>query len=1465
MSFSWLSNLAIRTKLLLAMAPLGIMVVFALLFASRDMERIDARYRDLIDNKTRALVSLARSNQRLILVEQKLYELIAERDLDQLSRISSAMDATAEDYLKFVEEAQRFSPGDKGRIEDLVQHFNQFFAETKAVRAKAMLNADADALVLMRSRVNPLFGIARTATSSLTDQMRATLEKEAGAASELTHRTISVTWGGAIIGLVLSLSLALFIARREVVRVILSLRDSITGIAEGSMMTPVPYQDRTNEFGEISRALHALQQVAREREIQSWIKAETAQTAEMLQIAEDHSGFAASLLSRLAQTMEILRGAVYLSEPGNSRFELAAGFALADTGEVRSFALGEGLAGQCALEGRPIEAELSPGEFTLATAVGPVAPHRLTILPVLHQGRVTAVVELATALPLISSQRGLLDAVLPMAGVSLEILDKNIETRRLLAKTQAQAESLAVSEMQLTARKDELQEAEERSRMLLESATEGIYGVDADGSITFANPAAARLLGYDGPAEMLGRNNHELMHHSHADGSPYPAETCVLRQALKHREVVSCATEVFWRKDGTSFDVSYSGAPMFRAGIFTGGVITFSDITERKRMEDAVRLERERLQGILDTSPIGVAISTEGIIRFANPRIAELTGQRIGETSIKAYVHPEDRDHLVNELREKGIVRDYELEMYGPDRKIGNLLVTYLNTEFEGHPGILGWYVDVSKIKETEKALAAAKNAAEEATRAKSDFLANMSHEIRTPMNAVIGMTHLALQTELTPKQRDYLGKIDGSAKALLRILNDILDFSKIEAGRMDMEQVEFNLEEVLDNLANIVTVKAEEKGLEILLRTDPDVPQSLVGDPLRLGQILINLAGNSIKFTSQGEILVRAQLVEKLEDNVTLRFSVSDTGIGMTSEQAAKLFQAFTQADSSTTRKFGGTGLGLSISKRLVEMMGGTIWVESEPGKGSTFIFTAEFGLQKEARERRAASVGDLRGLRVLVVDDSATSREILVEALTAMTFLAGQSPSGEEAIGELERATREGTPYDLVLMDWKMPGLDGIETSARIKRDDKLSKIPMVIMVTAYGREEIMRQAREAGLEGFLIKPVNQSVLLNTIMDVFGRNVDKKARPFKPSQDRAEAMSAIRGARVLLAEDNEINQQVARELMESMGLVVDIAANGRECVELARVNDHDVILMDIQMPEMDGFQATAELRADPKFAEKPIIAMTAHAMAGDRDKSLGGGMNDHVTKPIDPDAFFATLVKWIKPGKRQVPPTVLEARAPGDADAGDLPPEGLPGISVKNGLSRLGGNRALYKKLLLQFADGGAQTAKQIQDALDAGDDQTAARLAHTIKSVAGNIGAEELSKAAGELEQAVKARDARATQAGLATFASLLNQAVGSIQGIEDRLRPHQAASSSSGPIGSPTALLVLPLLAELEGCIETDLAQASLVMEKLREQLKTTTAQAAFAQLEDALDAFDTDRALSVVKIIAGFCNSAAERK
>jgi CheY-like chemotaxis protein len=514
---------------------------------------------------------------------------------------------------------------------------------------------------------------------------------------------------------------------------------------------------------------------------------------------------------------------------------------------------------------------------------------------------------------------------------------------------------------------------------------------------------------------------------------------------------------------------------------------------------------------------------------------------------------------------------------------------------------------------------------------------------------------------------------------------------------------------------------------------------------------VLINLANNAVKFTDSGEIVVSTELLRRNEDRVTLKFSVSDTGIGLTEEQAGKLFQSFTQADTSTTRKYGGTGLGLAISKKLVNMMGGEIWVESEYGRGTTFSFTAGFGLGKERAKKRFVTAPDLRGLKALVVDDNVTSREILKDMLESFTFKVTMAASGREGITELENADTDH-PYELVVMDWKMPGMDGVEASRRIKNHSDLGKMPAIILVTAYGREQVMQQAEQVGIDGFLLKPVSPSLLFDATMQAFGKDVAEASRIGRKDQKAADALKQIKGAHVLLVEDNEINQQVAKEILVGAGLNVSLAGNGQEAIEAIQENEYDAVLMDVQMPVMDGYTATKAIRkwesgmrnkaADPI----PIIAMTAHAMAGDEDKSLQAGMNGHVTKPIDPGQLFGTLQKWIQPGKKRVksePPEVSAAVIAADASEPDPDkfPSALPGFDLQDGLKRLQWNEKLYRKLLLDFDAKYAGAAGDIRQALDAENFAQAHSLVHNLKGLAGNLAAVDLQAAAIEMEKQVK----------------------------------------------------------------------------------------------------------------------------
>ncbi len=918
-----------------------------------------------------------------------------------------------------------------------------------------------------------------------------------------------------------------------------------------------------------------------------------------------------------------------------------------------------------------------------------------------------------------------------------------------------------------------LEASRERFRVLFDASADP-YLILGDGRFTDCNLAAVALLRCADRAELLARRPAEFSPEFQPDGERSDEKasdmTAIARARGSHR-----FDWVHRRRDGEEFPTEVTLTPIEFGG--KQALLTvWHDLTARhaaeeirQRHETQLRESEERLEGAASGAGLGLWFYdiAAGVI-YVNDIWATMLGygpNELRESDEKwspligglatwmEMIHPEDNARNAQQRQAAADTDVYRAEMRvrcknGEWKWILDA-GRVSSRDADGKPlEVSGVHVDIDASKRLSTELEVARDTAEEATRAKSDFLANMSHEIRTPMNAVIGFAHLALRTDLNTKQRDYVSKIQVASQNLLGIINDILDFSKIEAGKLDMESVDFDLAEVLDNLANVIGVKAGEKGLELLVDLDPAVPLGLAGDPLRLNQILINLSNNAIKFTEEGAITISVKPVDREDDDgvgsgVMLRFAVHDTGIGMTEEQQGRLFKAFSQADSSTTRKFGGTGLGLTISERLAEMMSGEIGVESAAGAGSTFWFTAQFAIGAEPKVRREREVpAEFSDLRVLVVDDHPTARMIFSRYFESFGIDASEAESGHQAVEILERAD---VAYQLVVMDWMMPGMNGIDAVRAIHASPKIETRPRVIMVSAYGRDDVVDDARSAGVHAFLTKPVTPSTLLDATLDVMGHRAEEGLR-IEPAR---AAESRLLGARVLLVEDNEINQQVAQELLGQAGIDVTTADHGAAAIDFlaARPEYFDAVLMDIQMPVMDGYAATRAIRREARFADLPVIAMTANAMAGDRAKALAVGMNDHVAKPIDVAVLFDVLAKWIDVPESRDTANVVGFAAPRDAGDPCVPTEPVvllvPGLDTTTGISRVGGNVVAYRKILMKFKESQADAPARIRAALNGGDHTTARREAHTLQGVAGNVGADSVHAAAKIVERLIDER--------------------------------------------------------------------------------------------------------------------------
>jgi two-component system sensor histidine kinase/response regulator len=854
--------------------------------------------------------------------------------------------------------------------------------------------------------------------------------------------------------------------------------------------------------------------------------------------------------------------------------------------------------------------------------------------------------------------------------------------------------------------------------------------------VRYANPAACRHLGY--PLE-------ELAGLTVADFDPLYTEWDKVATLIEELSCTGCTrsfTTQHRRKDGTVRDVDLT---MFVTELAERAmlIVSIQDITEERQAQKELKRQYAVLTSLMNSIPDAVFYKdrdgrflgcNEVAARILNRRVQDIIGRTNEDIYPASFVQTAcQRDEETLATLQPGRA-EYKLRQDDGTVSVFETAVSPLWDDSNCAVGVVGISRDITERKRQEEEFRRAKELAEEATRMKSDFLANMSHEIRTPLNAIIGLSHLVLKTELSTRQRDYVAKVQTSGQHLLGVINDILDFSKVEAGRLDLERVEFELEKLLDSTNSLVSEKAHAKCLELVFDVAPDVPRNLVGDSLRLGQILLNYANNAVKFTEKGEIVVAVRASERTDKDVLLHFRVEDTGIGLTPEQIERLFKSFSQADTSTTRRFGGTGLGLAISRKLAELMGGDVGVESEYGKGSTFWFSARLGLGTAPR-REFVPNPDLRGRRALVVDDNDHARAVFADMLADMTFVVNQAGSGAAAVEEVRRAAQAGHPYDVVYLDWRMPGMDGMECARRI-RALGLDATPMFLMVTAFGREDVIREAHRSGIQNVLVKPVSPSILFDTTMDVLGSHAARAEALHASPASGESRVAALKGARILLVEDNDINQQVARELLEDAGFVVEVADNGEIALDKVQRAAFDLVFMDMHMPVMDGVTATQRIRAMARFAHLPIVAMTANAMEQDRRKCMDSGMNDFLVKPVDPDDMWSILLRWLRPRATRAAP----ARAPAPASAGDVP-QGIEGLDTALGLSRMMNKKPLYVAMLRRYADGQREAIGELRRAMDASDFATAERIAHTSKAVSGNVGAVLVQERAADLEMALR----------------------------------------------------------------------------------------------------------------------------
>jgi PAS domain S-box-containing protein len=1430
-----------KRLLLLLAVPLIALLGFGI-FARIQLSRIEERSRFVSESQLAAVAVLGNISQAFAEIRINLRSFLLAVDDTQRAEAAAGFeedDRLLSRLLQQYGDSYVHDERNRGLFGDYRDLSRRYVTEARRVMALAREGRKDDALTYFNETIAATGVSLAKVSGEWIEYNRDLGSSAASSALAAIEQTRSQMFVADMAALLLTALLG-FLTLRRIVTPIQALNSSVTTIAAGDYTQSVPFTTSTDETGGLARSIEVLKRGAAAIDEQRWVKSSASKVIGELQDARSLSEFGDRYLSSL---MPLLRGgvaALYVLEEEAGRLRRAAAYGLASGSGSETFTVGEGLVGQCAQTRMPITVnKLPPDYLRIGSGVGSAAPAQAWASPLISKDTLMGVVEIATFHAFDTREHALLAELMPLVAMSLEVLQRNLR--------------LLVQQTELTAQREQLQISEERTRLILNSTDEGIYGMAPDGRITFVNAATSRLLGFT-PEEMVGQQAHPLIHHHRGDGSVYPVEECPMRAACQRGEERRVDDEFLWRKDGSGFPVEYATTPIIKEGAILGAVVSFTDITRRKEGEQRLRETEQFFRSVLELAPDGLmVVDAKGTIRLANVRCEELFGhtreELIGqsvERLVPADVRPghpalRERFHRSPTAREMGAGK----ELRGV-RKDGSEFPVEIGLSPLPARGSEGAQVavsirDVSERKEQERALKLAKARAEEATATKSMFLANMSHEIRTPMNAILNMTGLALEADLPAKPHQFITVAHSSARNLLGILNDILDFSKIEADKLELENATFSLREVLEEVTETFRSVVIQKHVELITHPLPTVPDRLRGDALRFRQVVTNLISNAFKFTEKGEVLLKAEPVDRTADEILLRISVRDTGIGIPEEQQVRLFQSFTQADSSTTRKYGGTGLGLVISRRLARLMGGDLTFESIPGKGTTFFFTARLGIEAVDSPVRAVPTAVVER-PVLIVEDTETSRELLETLLKSWSIPTVSVASAEEGLALLDIRNRNGgrEPFGLVILDWMLPGINGLDAAERIRARDETRTLPIVLISAYAGKEEEARCAA-LGVNVFLPKPITASSLFDAVVQAQGARVHAARRQLDAPLEREF------DARVLLAEDNDANQMVASELLGRLGIELEIANNGREAVEMVTASPgrYAAVLMDVQMPEMDGLAATRALRDIPLLRDLPIIAMTANAMKADLDACLAAGMNDHVTKPIERKALLQTLRRWLP--ARAKSPAAAPAGSTAQASA-DVPT--LDGIDVAGSLERLGLEFESLRRMLIRFADGRDAMFEPLRTAMAAGDAAAVARHAHAIAGASGNLGADQLRAAAKALERAGRdgEQDLAVLHRDLETRAAVVFNSI-------DRLR-NAAAPASADPDSLFVPVEARSALVRLQTALgDFDLSAATSALAEL-ETVDMPHAASVLSRLRRHVDSYEYDEARMIATELLG---------